>query len=390
MDTAIISIEEKEKNVNFLTEDKQSMQNLQYEYLDNRYENLIILGNQDKKTTYLANDTLDGRIVLKKYIQKEQADIYRRLLEVEEQHLVRIFYVAENEQQALVIMDYVSGQTVEQLQKAGRNFSEQEVITDTIQLLQGILTIHAQGIIHRDISPKNVLISTDGVVKLLDFDIGRKYKKSQGSDTTILGTVGYAAPEQFGFTQSDTRTDIYAIGVFMNMMLTGRLLWEVLYDKGRLGKIISKCTQIDPKKRYQNVEELLKELKRLSKEHQKEENWQKEQSIMPGFRTGVKWKKTLAGIYYVVMGVYSTAAIILFCRTVSAAILQGLALLIYGWLSILLPFNFLHWMDHVPFLKELGSAGRLIFGAVLFGVLFFAGAAFQGYLNDTVLYSVRL
>lgn len=91
MDTAIISIEEKEKNVNFLTEDKQSMQNLQYEYLDNRYENLIILGNQDKKTTYLANDTLDGRIVLKKYIQKEQADIYRRLLEVEEQHLVRIF-----------------------------------------------------------------------------------------------------------------------------------------------------------------------------------------------------------------------------------------------------------------------------------------------------------
>ena len=70
MDTAIISIEEKEKNVNFLTEDKQSMQNLQYEYLDNRYENLIILGNQDKKTTYLANDTLDGRIVLKKYIQK--------------------------------------------------------------------------------------------------------------------------------------------------------------------------------------------------------------------------------------------------------------------------------------------------------------------------------
>lgn len=295
MDTAIISIEEKEKNVNFLTEDKQSMQNLQYEYLDNRYENLIILGNQDKKTTYLANDTLDGRIVLKKYIQKEQADIYRRLLEVEEQHLVRIFYVAENEQQALVIMDYVSGQTVEQLQKAGRNFSEQEVITDTIQLLQGILAIHAKGIIHRDISPKNVLISTDRVVKLLDFDIGRKYKKSQGSDTTILGTVGYAAPEQFGFTQSDTRTDIYAVGVFMNMMLTGRLISEQVYEKGRLGKIIAKCTQIDPKKRYQNVEELLRELKKLSKENQKETDNQREESIVPGFRTGVKWKKTLAG-----------------------------------------------------------------------------------------------
>lgn len=389
MDTAIISIEEKEKNVNFLTEDKQSMQNLQYEYLDNRYENLIILGNQDKKTTYLANDTLDGRIVLKKYIQKEQADIYRRLLEVEEQHLVRIFYVAENEQQALVIMDYVSGQTVEQLQKAGRNFSEQEVITDTIQLLQGILAIHAKGIIHRDISPKNVLISTDRVVKLLDFDIGRKYKKSQGSDTTILGTVGYAAPEQFGFTQSDTRTDIYAVGVFMNMMLTGRLISEQVYEKGRLGKIIAKCTQIDPKKRYQNVEELLRELKKLSKENQKETDYQREESIVPGFRTGVKWKKTLAGIYYITMGVYSVAAIVLYGRTVPAALLQGLALLIYGWLTVLLPFNFLHWMDHVPVIRRLGSAGRLIFGAMLFGALFFAGTAFQSYLNNTILHPVR-
>ena len=366
------------------------MQNLQYEYLDSRYENLTILGNQDKKATYLAKDTVDGQIVVKKYIQKENADIYKRLQEMDERHLVKVYHVAESGQQALVIMEYVSGQTIEQMQKAGWIFSEQEVIIDTIQLLQGISEIHAQGIIHRDISPKNVLISTDGVVKLLDFDIGRKYKKSQGSDTTILGTVGYAAPEQFGFTQSDTRTDIYAVGVFMNMMLTGRLISEQVYGKGRLGNIIAKCTQIDPRKRYQNVEELLKELKRLSKEHQKEENCQKEQSIMPGFRTGVKWKKTLAGIYYVVMGVYSTAAIILFCRTVSAAILQGVALIIYGWLSILLPFNFLHWMDHVPFLKELGSAGRLIFGALLFGVLFFAGAAFQGYLNDTVLYSVRL
>ena len=365
------------------------MQNLQYEYLDSRYENLTILGNQDKKATYLAKDTVDGQIVVKKYIQKENADIYKRLQEMGERHLVKVYHVAESGQQALVIMEYVSGQTIEQMQKAGWVFSEQEVIIDTIQLLQGISEIHAQGIIHRDISPKNVLISTDGVVKLLDFDIGRKYKKSQGSDTTILGTVGYAAPEQFGFTQSDTRTDIYAVGVFMNMMLTGRLISEQVYEKGRLGKIIAKCTQIDPKKRYQNVEELLRELKKLSKENQKETDYQREESIVPGFRTGVKWKKTLAGIYYITMGVYSVAAIVLYGRTVPAALLQGLALLIYGWLTVLLPFNFLHWMDHVPVIRRLGSAGRLIFGAMLFGALFFLGTAFQSYLNNTILHPVR-
>mgnify|MGYP000232213699 CR=1 FL=1 len=126
-----------------------------------------------------------------------------------------------------------------------------------------------------------------------------------------------------------------------------------------------------------------------NKENQKETDYQREESIVPGFRTGVKWKKTLAGIYYITMGVYSVAAIVLYGRTVPAALLQGLALLIYGWLTVLLPFNFLHWMDHVPVIRRLGSAGRLIFGAMLFGALFFAGTAFQSYLNNTILHPVR-
>ena len=77
---------------------------------------------------------MDGQIVVKKYNQKENADIYKRLQEMDEGHLVKVYHVAESEQQALVIMEYVSGQTVEQMQKAGRIFSEQEVIIDTIPL----------------------------------------------------------------------------------------------------------------------------------------------------------------------------------------------------------------------------------------------------------------
>ena len=290
------------------------MQNLQYEYLDSRYENLTILGNQDKKATYLAKGTVDGQIVVKKYIQKENADIYKRLQEMDERHLVKVYYVAESGQQALVIMEYVSGQTIEQMQKAGWIFSEQEVIIDTIQLLKGIATIHAQGIIHRDISPKNVLISTDGVVKLLDFDIGRKYKKSQGSDTTILGTVGYAAPEQFGFGQTDARTDIYAMGVLLNYMLVREFPMEKLTE-GKFRTIVLKCIKINPEDRYQNVDELkadicnAAEIPCSSMDSDKNkfycaQSCKKDQAgeipfyKIPGFRTGKVWKMIVAVIGY--------------------------------------------------------------------------------------------
>ena len=94
-------------------------------------------------------------------------------------------------------------------------------------------------------------------MKLIDFDASRFFKKGQSKDTVIIGTAGYAAPEQLGFAQSDERTDIFALGVLMNVMLTGEHPTNKLY-KGKLRKVIEKCIQLDPQKRYKNVEELKK------------------------------------------------------------------------------------------------------------------------------------
>ena len=120
--------------------------------------------------------------------------------------------------------------------------------------------LHKMRIIHRDIKPENVMIRNDGQVFLIDFDAARIYKPYHSQDTQFVGTVGYAAPEQFGLAQSDFRTDIFAAGVLLNMMLTREHPSKLLYQ-GKLKRVIEKCTQINPEMRYQNVLALKQALK---------------------------------------------------------------------------------------------------------------------------------
>jgi serine/threonine protein kinase len=99
------------------------------------------------------------------------------------------------------------------------------------------------------------MIDNKGNVKLIDFDTARIYKHYQSQDTIFMGTIGYAPPEQYGLNQTDERTDIYSLGVLMNVMLTGELPEKRLYN-GKLRKVIIKCTQSVPDNRYQTAEEL--------------------------------------------------------------------------------------------------------------------------------------
>ena len=90
----------------------------------------------------------------------------------------------------------------------------------TRQLCMALWVLHSLGVVHRDVKPDNVIIRGTEAV-LIDFDASRIYKNENREDTQILGTTGFAAPEQYGLSQSDGRADIYALGVLLNIMLTG-------------------------------------------------------------------------------------------------------------------------------------------------------------------------
>lgn len=165
-----------------------------------------------------------------------------------------------------VVREYIEGENLAQYAREHR-FHEAEIIQTGLQL-SGILTcLHGRKnpIVHRDIKPENIIMQNDGSVSLIDFGISREYKNDQKSDTVVVGTRQYAAPEQYGFQQTDNRSDIYSLGMVLAWMLYGK---AEMPDKpaGKLEKIIQKCTAFAPKDRYQSAEELGKDLQKLTSE----------------------------------------------------------------------------------------------------------------------------
>ena len=150
--------------------------------------------------------------------------------------------------------EYIEGQTITEVMEIGL-FEPIGVIRVMDSLCGALCVLHSKSIIHRDIKPENVMVDKAGTVKLIDFNAARIFKPHQSEDTRFMGTLGYVAPEQFLMKQTDERADIYALGILMNVMLTGKYPSKRLY-KGRLTKVIQKCTRQDPDKRYKNIVDL--------------------------------------------------------------------------------------------------------------------------------------
>lgn len=211
---------------------------------------------EEKSILLLRHNEIKKDIICRKF--KGNGDAYKLLRNISFPNLPAVFEVAENEEQITVLEEYISGATVADLLANGL-FNESGVKRIGKAVCNALTVLHSYGIVHRDIKPENIIIADDGTVKLIDFDAARLFKNGKSKDTKIIGTAGYAAPEQLGLAQSDERTDIFAVGVLMNVMLIGEHPSKKLY-KGKLTKVIEKCIQLDPQKRYGNAEELKKSL----------------------------------------------------------------------------------------------------------------------------------
>ncbi len=172
-----------------------------------------------------------------------------------------------------VVYDYVPGQTLEELVCAGGGLDAASAISIALDVCEAAAALHSRGVIHRDLSPRNVIIAADGS-HLIDLGIARMRVEGATRDTAFLGTRGFASPEQYGFAQTDARSDVYAIGRLLGYMLTGVQPDEDAYEAQldnaamahpRLADCVRRACAFEPSARFQSAEEMAAELRSMPK-----------------------------------------------------------------------------------------------------------------------------
>lgn len=207
------------------------------------------------QTLRLRHKTLKKDLVLRSFPQPVAA--YETLCDLRCENLPEVYESVLLEDGQIVLEEFIDGMTVAQaLEVTKYRYKEAKAVL--LGLCNALSVLHDRKIVHRDVKPENVLIGDDGRVVLVDLNISRK-ENLQKRDTVIMGTVGYASPEQLGIAQSDARTDIYASGVLLNVMLTGKHPSEKM-AKGHAGRIVQKCLNVDPNARYRSAKKLAEDL----------------------------------------------------------------------------------------------------------------------------------
>ena len=250
--------------------------------VDGKYKILNKVGQGGMSVVYLAMNEKANKQWAVKEVRKDgikdfeivkqglvaETDILKKL---NHPHLPSIIDVIDTDDSFIIIMDYIQGNS---LNKALDEYGAQpqEYVIDWAKQLCDVLGyLHSRtpAIIYRDMKPANVMLKPDGNVTLIDFGTAREFKEKNLADTTCLGTVGYAAPEQFGgMGQTDARTDIYCLGATLYHLVTGMNPCEPPYEikpireinpalSSGLERILLKCTQRDPNDRYQSAAELM-------------------------------------------------------------------------------------------------------------------------------------
>ena len=212
----------------------------------------VLSDKNDCKVLRLRNKVTGRDLVLHSF--PKHLDAYEILCAIRCDNLPEVYDAFDMDDGQIVLEEFIDGITVAEVMQAGKYHyrGAKKVLSGVCSALT---VLHKRGIIHRDVKPENVMIDRTGRVVLIDLNASRK-ESSASRDTVIMGTVGYASPEQLGLLQSDARTDVYAAGVLLNVMLTGHHPTEI-FARGHAGQIIRKCTALNPDDRYQSAKKLL-------------------------------------------------------------------------------------------------------------------------------------
>jgi len=267
------------------------------------YKILAKLGEGGMGVVYKAEDTRLKRIVALKFlpssIMASEAEKTRFIHEAQaaaalnHPNICTIYEIDEVDGQAFIAMEFVEGQSLKDTVNSNQ-LSVSSVTDIAIQIAQGLAKAHEHGITHRDIKPANVMITKDGIAKILDFGLAKLAGQSRLTKSgSTLGTMAYMSPEQAHGEEVDHRTDIWALGVVLYEMITGQLPFKGEYEHAvmysilnqdpqpitslrseapiELERVVNECLEKQTAQRYQHVDELLADLRRVNKEPESKE-----------------------------------------------------------------------------------------------------------------------
>lgn len=343
-----------------------------------------------KQNTKLVMNNSSRRLMIRKNVSKEGLAIYKSLVMCEHPNLVKIYDTSENGSGGIILEQFINGVTLEYyLHNVRSTTVEKENII--LQICDGLIALHELNIVHRDLTPSNIMITDDGTVKIIDFDIARTPKQNAGRDTVLMGTEGFAAPEQFGFHQSTARTDIYALGIIINYVYTGDLpAFKPYNDNKRTADIIHKCTELDPDRRFSDVSEVKDELLRaLGRENEIKDTkaagftglLELMLTDLPGFRPHSKMPKLIAVLLYFLAILFISAMFTTYCKT-PYQLLLCTGVVICGFV-----IPFFCFSDYLSFqskvFRRLSPVSRRRLFVIIGWVSIFAGLSLIGALPHT-------
>lgn len=257
------------------------------------YKTIAVINEPHK--IYLVQHIETNKIFIKKILDVYNAKIYEYLYNNYILGTPKIIDYFEEENQLIIIEEYISGISLQE-KIAASDLAQEDILHYMMDLCNILEQLHSMkpAVIHRDIKPSNIIITNYNRAILLDFNAAKYYSLSKSEDTVLLGTQGYAAPEQYGFGASSPQTDIYSLGIILKEMCA-----SINDISGTFDFIIDTCTRIKPSERFKSI----KELKTALSAHIKPTPAKLERDtitsfIPPGFRTQTPWKMLLSSISY--------------------------------------------------------------------------------------------
>ena len=219
------------------------------------YRELTVL--DEKKNIVLVQDIRNSELCVKKTLDIYSRDVYEQLASVRIEGVPAVKECVADDGKLIVVEEYVQGRSLKQVLDEQGLLNEEQAYEIAVQLVDILVRLHQleSAIVHRDIKPSNIIIEKNGHVNLIECNAARHVNADKNEDTRMLGTVYFAAPEQFGFGQSDERTDIYGLGATINYIMTGDKPGAGIAEC-RFSDILKKCLMVDAKDRYQSAEEL--------------------------------------------------------------------------------------------------------------------------------------